>query len=191
MKKSSLYAFVLAFAATSLGMYAISPAEARVSTIRTASPALAPGSSYAWSMANGIAVGRVDPAVASGIAVTRLRTAVETAMTKRGYRKTHDRAAADLIVSYSVALEQQREARVQPAGATFCGWRGCVQRWPGYATVDQRSYTRGALVIDLVDRRSGGLVWRAASEKRVSAKDVSQEALTEVVMTMTKSLPAS
>ena len=45
-------------------------------------------------------------------------------------------------------------------------------------------------MLDLIERESGRLVWRATSEKRVTGKDVSQEKLTALLRQMTKSLPA-
>jgi hypothetical protein len=50
--------------------------------------------------------------------------------------------------------------------------------------------TQGTLVLDLVERETGRLVWRATSEKQVSGTDVSQEKLTKLLNQMTRSLPA-
>ena len=58
-------------------------------------------------------------------------------------------------------------------------------------SLDTRQYTQGTLVLDLVERRTGRLVWRATSKKRVTGKDASEKTLTKLLLAMTKSLPAS
>jgi hypothetical protein len=181
-----------AFAAfvVSTTMIAGTAAEAKVVVVQTASPALAPGSSYAWAPTNSAVVDRTNPALANEVTGQRLRIAIETALSGHRYVKSGQPITADLGVSFHVVLKEKQETRVtETGGAVFCGWRGCLRRWPIGATVTEYNYTQGTLVIDLVDRNTGELVWRAASEKRVSANDVSQARLNAIVADMMKSLP--
>jgi hypothetical protein len=165
-------------------------ADAKVVVVQSASPALAVGSSYAWAPTNSAVVDRTNPALANEVTGQRLRAAIETALAGHGYVKTGQPVTADLGVSFHVVLKQKQDTRVtDTGGAVFCGWRGCIRRWPVTATVTEYNYTQGTLVIDLVDRNTGELVWRAASEKRVSANDVSQARLNAIVADMMKSLP--
>jgi hypothetical protein len=46
------------------------------------------------------------------------------------------------------------------------------------------------LVLDLTERTTGRLVWRATSKKRVTGKDVSEKRLSSLLLEMTKSLQA-
>ena len=55
--------------------------------------------------------------------------------------------------------------------------------------LDTSHYTQGTLVLDLIERDTGRLVWRATSKKRVTGKDVSDKKLTALLREMTKSLP--
>ena len=97
-----------------------------------------------------------------------------------------DPAEADLLISYTIVMLPETDAEISSSGAlckAFCDG-------PGDIKLDTRRYTRGTLVLDLTERASGRLVWRATSDKRVTAKDASQEKLTAVLREMTKSLPA-
>ena len=46
-------------------------------------------------------------------------------------------------------------------------------------------------MIDITDRSSGSLAWRATSDKRVDSGDATQAAITAIVMDMTEALPGS
>lgn len=52
------------------------------------------------------------------------------------------------------------------------------------------NFTKGTLVLDITERSSGSLVWRAMSDKRIGSKDVNQDRLDRLVENMTKSLSA-
>jgi len=177
-------------AITLSGMLFTTTAEAKVVVVQTGAPALAAGSSYAWAPTSSAVVDRADPALANEITGTRLRVAIDAALAGRGYRRSGLPATADLAVSFHVVLKQQQGAAVTDNAAVFCGWRGCIRRWSTAAAVTPYNYTQGTLVLDLVDRSSGQLVWRAASEKRVTASDVSQARLNALVAEMMRSLPA-
>ena len=187
MKSAALAAGVGAVIAAQLA----TPAAAKVSVTRSNSPVLAPGSTYAWAPVNAAAVAAPDPTIANSIVEARLRAAVDTALASKGYRKVSAPAGAELVVSYFVVLKQQDEAKLKTSPAMFCGWRGCLRTSSGNVEVERSSYTQGSLVLDLADRRSGELVWRAASGKRVDAGDVTQAKLNSLVKDMTKSLPST
>jgi hypothetical protein len=59
--------------------------------------------------------------------------------------------------------------------------------------VDVRTirYTEGTLVLDLKDRSSGELAWRATSQKRVDEGGGSQEKINAVIAELVKSLPGA
>lgn len=165
-----------------------SPAEAggKVAVMASNAWAVAPGAAWAWAPTTTSA----DPRVANNIMDERLRAAVEASLAAKGMRQVSSPAAAEVLVSYHVRLENRAEPRVSQAYGTVCGFRGCVHGW-GPASVDIQRYTEGVLVIDIVDARDGRLLWRAASEKRVTQKDATQARLDKVVADMTKSLPAA
>lgn len=165
------------------------PLSAKVSVVQSGSPALMPGAAYSWSGGNEASVAGVDPAIANPIAGQRLRAAIELSLASKGFRRVDDPSAAHLMVSYHVSLSPEKEAKVSVRGGPLCGFRGCIV---GGRDVDvtQSSYTAGLLVLDIVDPRTGQLVWRATSDKRVDAKDVTQEKLNALLKSMTKTLPS-
>ena len=178
---------VLAFATVLAGSVSIDAAMAKVAVIQAPSPALTRGSTFAWEPITPGNVADGQPALNNDIIEARLRSAIEAALIARGYRRATAPAEADLIISYRLSLEEQQELTLQQRG--ICGPRfGCAA---GGYDLHQASFTQGKLILDLKEGRSGALVWRAISDKRVKAKDASQKKLDKALMTMTKSLPAA
>ncbi|MFC3079964.1 DUF4136 domain-containing protein [Phenylobacterium terrae] len=168
-----------------------------VSVLQSDSRALTPGSTYAWAQASTPAP-NADPRIANDIIQERLHRAVDTALAAKGYRLTADPQQAELLVSYHVSLEDRTEASVTTLGAagpTYCGIRGCIGGWGAYGppmtTVDTFDYTQGTLVLDIVDRASGKLAWRATSRKQVNEGDGAQAPLNAMLADMTKTLPGT
>ncbi|WP_195908454.1 DUF4136 domain-containing protein [Novosphingobium sp. Gsoil 351] len=182
--------FALAAMATVAGFQATT-ADAKTLTMQVGAPLLPAGSSFAWAPTSSALVDPANSAVANQITARRLQTAIETNLAAHGFRKAASPAISDLAVSFHVVLKQQQGARLTDTAATFCGWRGCVRRWGAAPVVTTYDYTHGTLVIDLVDRQTGDLVWRAASEDRVTQSDLSQSHLNSMVAKMMKSLPPS
>jgi len=151
-------------AAAAFGLATAMPVSAKVNVIQSPSAALARGSSFAWAPVPARGFGVPDPRIANEVTADRLRALTEITLTNKGYRQLADASQADLIVAYTIVIVPEAET-----GLTA---------------------TQGTLVLDLIERESGRLVWRATSEKRVSGKDVSQEKLTALLRQMTKSLPA-
>ena len=146
--------------------------------------AIAPGATWSWAP---ITTTSADPRVANDIVQARLQNAVEFNMAAHGLQQTGP-AGAQFLVSYHVRLQNRVEPKASRDRA--CGWRGCVSGW-GPATVDLQRYTEGVLVIDILDASTGQLVWRAASERKVSAKDATQARINRMVADMTKTLPSA
>lgn len=155
--------FQLIAAVTALGLAAM-PASAKVNVIQSPSAALARGSSFAWAPVPARGFGVPDPRIANEVTADRLRALTEITLTNKGYRQVADASQADLVVAYTIVIVPEAEA--------------------------QLIATQGTLVLDLIERESGRLVWRATSEKHVTGKDVTQEKLTALLRQMTKSLPA-
>lgn len=179
------------------GLAGCESAGGNVSVLQSSSVALAPGSTYAWAPVNDAVRTSADPRIANDIAQERLRTAVESALAAKGFRKVSDPGAAQLLATYHVGLENRAETRVDSYGGApvrACGFRGCVSGWGMYGPpqIDVRdiNYVQGTLILDLVDRASGKLAWRATSDKRVDKDDATQAGLNAILVDMTKSLPS-
>jgi hypothetical protein len=168
-----------------------------VSILQSESRALTPGATYAWA-APSTPAANADPRVANDIIQERLHAAVDTALAAKGYRRAADAQEAQLLVSYHVSLDDRTEASVttlSAVGPTYCGIRGCIGGWGAYGppmtTVDTFEYTQGTLVLDIVDRASGKLAWRATSRKQVNEGDGAQAQLNAMLADMTKTLPGA
>ena len=57
--------------------------------------------------------------------------------------------------------------------------------------VDNIHYTEGMMLLDLTDRATGKLAWRAMSQRRVDKGDAAQSELNAIVADMTRSLPSA
>jgi hypothetical protein len=108
-----------------------------------------------------------EPDAENTLAVDRLREAVTREFTARGLEPTD--GAADLAVH--VSSRDHMRAEIINTGWNrygWYGWRG-YRRWgywgpyagPYYGDVWTRRYLEGALTVDIVDRASGALVYRA------------------------------
>jgi len=161
------------------------PVQAKVDISQTASAALAKGSTFAWAPVPAVGIGLPDPAIANEITANRLQAITETTLTGKGYRQVANPDEADFLVSYTVGMLPMSDADIATSG---CDAPNCTV--PAGAIVNTTIHTQGMLVLDLTEHRTGRLVWRATSKKRLTAKDVSDKRLSALLAEMTKALPA-
>lgn len=176
----------LAIAVAFAGAAVTVQASAKVDVIQSSSPALAQGATFAWAPMRAFGTGVPDPAIANEIAVERLRTTTEAALQARGYRLVDNPAEADLLVAYTIVMQPETDAKLKADGAS-CAFPFCAS--PSDYRLDASQHTQGTLVLDLVERTTGRLAWRATSKKRVTGKDVTEAKLTTLLREMTKALP--
>jgi len=101
-----------------------------------------------------------NPSLNSDLVRKRLEAGIEKYLAAKGLTLV-PKELADLNVRYTLGAARKAEVEAYPAG-----WRGWGTR---YVRVP---YTEGTLVIDLRDRATRSLVWRAIAreEKRDAAK---------------------
>ena len=177
--------FRLTAVAIVLGLTLAVPAPAKVNVIQSPSAALGEGSTFAWAPVPARGFGLPDPQIANEITADRLARLTEVTLANKGYRQVADPSQADLLVAYTIVILPEAGVRVTNNGA------GCPPLCAASDfNLDIQHFTQGTLVLDLIERASGRLVWRATSEKRVTGKDVTQPKLEALLNKMTKSLPA-
>jgi hypothetical protein len=181
MKKLSYATAFAAVACLTCG----APAYAKVEIIRATSVALVKGSTFAWAPVPAVGVGLPDPAIANEITANRLQAITESTLAAKGYRQVASPEQADFLVSYTIGMLPMSDADISASG---CNSPVCAA--PSNASLDTHIHTEGMLVLDLTERTTGRLVWRATSKKRVTGKDVSEKRLSALLLEMTKSLPA-
>jgi hypothetical protein len=160
------------------------PASAKVEISKVTSAALAKGSTFAWAPTPAVGVGLPDPAIANEITAGRLQAITESTLTAKGYRQVGSPDQADFLVSYTVGMLPMSDADISASG---CNSPVCTA--PSDASLDTSIHTEGMLVLDLTERRTGRLIWRATSKKRVTGKDVSDKRLVRLLREMTQALP--
>lgn len=167
----------------------------KVDVLQSSSTSVVPGSTYAWAPVTSATQRSTDPRVANDIINQRIQSAVDGALAAKGYRRVSSPSQATLLVSYYVGLEARSDIQSNNMGPPpmACGFRGCVAGWGFYGApmmdVETINYTQGTMILDLVDRASGQLAWRATSNRRVDSADADQAALNAVAADMIKTLP--
>jgi hypothetical protein len=158
----------------------------KVSVLQAPSAALARGSTYAWAPISGVALGAPAPEIVNEITAERLATATDSVLSSKGYRRTQDPREADFIVFYRVITTPRLDANLTAHGgacAPFCDR-------PSDYSLSTSQKTEGKLVLNLLERRTGRLVYQATSVKEISSEDASPERLNSTLEQMTKALPS-
>lgn len=174
----------IAAAAALVCLTGVAPAYAKVEILKTPSAALVKGSTFAWAPVPAVGVGLPDPAIANEITANRLQAITEGTLTAKGYRQVGSPEQADFLVSYTIGMLPMSDADISASG---CDSPVCSV--PSNASLDTSIHTEGMLILDLTERQTGRLVWRATSKKRVTGKDVSDKRLSVLLREMTKALP--
>ena len=105
-----------------------------------------------------------DPRVSNAITEARIRGAVDSVLSARGYRKLGS-GNVDFLVGYHAALEGKLDAIDM---ARYYGYRPRTASGVWAADVSVRSHSQGTLIIDVVDAGINQLVWRGTAQAKVS-----------------------
>lgn len=117
-----------------------------------------------------------DPFADNSLLRKRVRVAIETNLTGRGFESVANPADADFLVTYGVVLDQK--LRVNGGVTTYGGYGGYggYGRWPvgvggSYGAPDVRNYQESTLIIDFLDPASKDLVWRGWASGILQTRD--------------------
>lgn len=131
-----------------------------------------------------------NPILDSQILEERVRRAVVTDLTRRGYVETTPDKSPDFIVTYHTVGKQ----KLQSTGPTF-GF-GFVDAFPyGFGNVmfpvgnDVQSYEEGTLMLDIIDGHSKRLVWRGWTKDWVNRDNYSAKAVNQAVQEILAKFP--
>jgi hypothetical protein len=118
--------------------------------------------SYAWLPAatvDGEAVVRND------LVEARIVNAVDNALGAKKMRRA-DKDSADFLVTYHINIENRVEVRTIDTGfGYYRPWWHWNSRFDTETIV--QNYKAGTLILDIIDRQSNRLAWRASSETRL------------------------
>ncbi|HEX5006722.1 MAG TPA: DUF4136 domain-containing protein [Hyphomonadaceae bacterium] len=162
---------------------------AKVSVLQAANASITPGATYAWSPMPQGDSRHGDPRIDNDIIRERIRTAVNSNLGAKGYQLISDPASAQLLVAYYVGIQPGTDYRVDTYGPSVYGYGWGYYGAPGNVDVRAINYVDGTLILDIKDRESGQLAWRATSQKRINEGDGAQDKLNKLVADMVVSLP--
>ena len=175
---------------------------ARVTVERDASRPLPGNSSYAWQSADRSAevVGQRDMLVNNDIIHRRVQAEIDTVLGHHGWRQ-RPTDSAEFLVQYNIGrrIAQSTYTTTNYGDGAVpvlrCGPRRCWSNW-GWgtygmpvATTRAYAYPEGTLLIDLIDRKSGQLVFRGIGTEVLEAKDLDQGRLEREIARILQSLP--
>jgi len=117
---------------------------------------------------------RRDPDANDEVVRGRVKTAIEQALTSKGFKQVNDPAAADFLVDYKFAVN--RHNATVPVGypgaypGLVCGPFRCWESWgygPAYVGYENIHFREGMIVFDFVQQANKHLVYRAVGQKPV------------------------
>ena len=116
-----------------------------------------------------------------GLMDQRVRAAVESQMTLKGFSKTN-KQNADLLVNYITKVDKKinidsfnSHFGYNPYYGPRWGWSGDVQT---QTTV--REYDVGTLIIDLVDNKTSKLIWRGTVADTIRDQNTPEERINSI-----------
>ncbi|MGO4168812.1 uncharacterized protein DUF4136 [Novosphingobium sp. PhB57] len=113
----------------------------------------------------------------------RVKTAVESEMSKRGYTQA---GTGDFAIGFTLGSRDRVEvSSLGSYGPYFRPWGG----WAGYNQVDVRNVTDGTLTIDVYDSASKSPVWHGTATQQVTSSSVTQEKVNAVVTAVLANFP--
>jgi hypothetical protein len=136
--------------------------------------------SYAWH----------DKVVAPGQVVEkRIRHAIEAAFIAQGYSRVASGNAADFLVSFTAVAEQAIRPDTISTGMGYRqrGWGSGTSTYSGF-----REYTRGTLIIDIIEPDSKSLLWRGVSSAALypsSSEEEKNQLVNETVTAILDKFP--
>jgi hypothetical protein len=121
---------------------------------------------YAWMNTDALVLPAGTRQEISALTVRRIREAVETNLSGKGYRKVDTPTQADFVVAFTVGTLDRLSAESYPLpyrGPWTWEWRG--------SEVEMHTYLEGNLSIDVFDGANKQPVWHGWATKVVTSAD--------------------
>ncbi|MGS0673517.1 DUF4136 domain-containing protein [Shewanella sp. 0m-4] len=112
-----------------------------------------------------------------GLMDQRVRKAVEDQLQLKGLTRT-DAATADVLVNYLTKVDKKINVDTFNTNYGYNPYYGPGWGWSGSAGHSQttvREYEVGTLILDMVDRKTGQLIWRGSVADTMRDKDTPEE----------------
>ena len=118
--------------------------------------------SYAIHAAPADAV--TDPRVDNSLLDERIRAALDTELSAKGFQKLRG-GSPDFLVSFHVGVQSKLDVTTLNRSYPYYG--GYYGAWGGYSETMVREYEQGTLIIDVIDPSTGNLIWRGSAQSEV------------------------
>jgi hypothetical protein len=102
----------------------------------------------------------------------RIIAGVDAQLAAKGWTKVADQSAADAVLIYNVASQQERTLSTMYGGVGGWGYSG----WGvgmGTSTTYENVYTVGTVVLDIYDAKTQKLMWRGTASDTIPEKSAS------------------
>lgn len=177
------------------------PLSKREATVSKTATSL-PGPTYRWVAMPEQKDVQKDARVQNPELVTRLKKALDKAMTAKGYRLAEDPAKADFILAYGVGVRDVQQTTVSgdngatPLSVLACDWDDCSQLVIMNDSAPQQKVktidsAEGGLMIEVIDPRTVRVLWRALNQGAVKRGDGSQKSLDVIAAHTLARLPVA
>lgn len=129
----------------------------------------------------------------------RVKTAIETTLSSKGFKHVDDPAAADFLVDYKFAVRRFNESVPTVYGGGYpglvCGPFRCWAGWgygPAFVGYENIHFREGTIVFDFAQAANKHLVYRAIGEKPVrrDAFSLTQDDINDLTHHLLKDLKA-
>jgi hypothetical protein len=166
MERPSSKIMLIALAAATLALGACQSAGGDISVL--SGPPITAGSTYAWNTARAPQTLTIARRVDNDVIREGITTAVDANLAAKGFRRVEP-AQAQYLVDYDVRMQTPTD---------YDSW-----------FVRDIDYVASTMMLDITDRSTGRLVWRATAQKPVYTYDGTQEGLNAIFADMAKTLP--
>lgn len=148
--------------------------------------------SYAWyelpQRAGNTTTAPAPPLAPNAMVASRIRRSVTAELNQRGLQAAAA-GDADLLVTYSIALQQNMQVYHSGWGYPYHGCWGWGGGWGGGGYSSARMVTRGTLIVDILDAKRRGLIWRGIAEGAFSKSNPSESEVAKIVAKLMLDFP--
>ena len=121
---------------------------------------------YAWLEPKAKLI--IDPFVDNDLMNQRLRQALESHMSKRGFTLVADTSGADILVSYHLSSHEKNTVANYHSHFGYYPCRRCwYDGFHSSPNLSIKQYRSGSFIIDFIEPKKRELVWRGVSERRL------------------------
>ena len=123
---------------------------------------------YAWVSDNPMIIAKGDNPEISPLTRSRIITAIEDELQRKGYTKAANRDDADFAVAFTVGTRDRIDINAYPLsyrGSWY--WRHTFWDYE----IRTQTYREGMLAIDIFDQQTRKPVWHGFTHKRITGSD--------------------